>query len=140
MLLDQQTFDRYRHYSFHKSLRRITENLQRMEDFGSATPVFGLKRKEIQDEDLANAPALDVEQSLDERLAVLERQTAALLNATQRLELSTSRMKRRILSVVFSPVSILQTGLRASDWMYHGIPIWKDFTIRRNIRIPNQEQ
>lgn len=88
-------FDRYRHYSFHKSLRRITENLQRMEDFGSATPVFGLKRKEIQDEDLANAPALDVEQSLDERLAVLERQTAALLNATQRLELSTSRMKKK---------------------------------------------
>lgn len=88
-------FDRYRHCSFHKSLRRITENLQRMEDFGSATPVFGLKRKEIQDEDLANAPALDVEQSLDERLAVLERQTAALLNATQRLELSTSRMKKK---------------------------------------------
>lgn len=88
-------FDCYRHYSFHKSLRRITENLQRMEDFGSATPVFGLKRKEIQDEDLANAPALDVEQSLDERLAVLERQTAALLNATQRLELSTSRMKKK---------------------------------------------
>lgn len=85
-------FDYYRRDYFRKRIDQIDKTLE-------STPTTQASNSEQEDhrnerDRKADISALDVNQSLNERLAALECQTAALLEATERMESSISRTRR----------------------------------------------
>ena len=93
-------FNCYRYHSFTNSIKRIDKELE------PVNKKLEQRKKSDQKQDQNGtvppyAPASNMEQPLEQRLAVLERQTAALLDVTEKLEASISSTKQKKLSAVF---------------------------------------
>lgn len=92
-------FDCYRYHSFTNSIKRIDKELEPLDKKSKQKTDQKQNHSEIAP---TNTPASNMEQPLEQRLAVLERQTAALLDVTEKLEASISSTKQKKLSAVFS--------------------------------------
>lgn len=87
-------FNCYRYHSFTNSIKRIDKELE------PVNKKLEQRKKSDQKQDQNGtvppyAPASNMEQPLEQRLAVLERQTAALLDVTEKLEASISSTKQK---------------------------------------------
>lgn len=87
-------FNCYRYHSFTNSIKRIDKELELV------NKKLEQRKKSDQKQDQNGtvppyAPASNMEQPLEQRLAVLERQTAALLDVTEKLEASISSTKQK---------------------------------------------
>lgn len=87
-------FNCYRYHSFTNSIKRIDKELELV------NKKLEQRKKSDQEQDQNGtvppyAPASNMGQPLEQRLAVLERQTAALLDVTEKLEASISSTKQK---------------------------------------------
>lgn len=85
-------FNCYRYYSFTNSIKRIDKELEPLDKKSKQKTDQKQNHSEIAP---TNIPASNMEQPLEQRLAVLERQTAALLDVTEKLEASISSTKQK---------------------------------------------